>query len=266
MRQDGTKVIHVNFTSAKVDEIYFPQLEVVGDIANAVWQIKEGIHAQKHWDFSSFLSLKKQLDAHIDAEKNDKRSPLLPGRIVADVRSAMPEDGIVTLDNGMYKLWFARNYRAYQPNTLLLDNALATMGAGLPSAIAARFVFSDRKIVAICGDGGFMMNSQELETAVRLGQNLVVIILRDNGFGMIQWKQEAMHFPSFGLTYGNPDFVRYAESYGASGYRVTKANEFKEILSSCLERKGVHVIEVPIDYSGNYRVFTKELQNKVCAL
>ena len=123
----------------------------------------------------------------------------------------MPEDGIVCLDNGMYKIWFARNYRTHVANTLLLDNALATMGAGLPSAMMAAMLYPNRRVLAVCGDGGFMMNSQELETAVRLGLNLVVLILQDNAYGMIRWKQAADGFPDFGLTFGNPDFVEYAE-------------------------------------------------------
>ena len=129
----------------------------------------------------------------------------------------MPEDGIVALDNGMYKIWFARNYRTHVANTLLLDNALATMGAGLPSAMMAALLYPERRVLAVCGDGGFMMNSQELETAVRLRLNLVVLILEDDAYGMIRWKQAVDGFPDFGLTFGNPDFVAYAEAYGAKG-------------------------------------------------
>ncbi|HSD12043.1 MAG TPA: acetolactate synthase large subunit [Patescibacteria group bacterium] len=266
MRPGGTKVIHVNFTSAKVDEIYFPQLEVVGDIANAVWRFKERVRPQASWDFSYFMKIKAQLDAHVLANAEDARFPLVPQRIVADVRRAVPEDGIVALDNGMYKLWFARNYRAYSPNTLLLDNALASMGAGLPSAIAAKIVSPDRKVVAVCGDGGFMMNSQEMETAVRLGLDLVVIVLNDGGYGMIKWKQQSMGYPDFGLDFGNPDFVKYAEAYGAAGHRVATADDFRDALAKALAGKGVHLIEVPVDYSENVRVFTKELKEKTCLL
>ena len=121
----------------------------------------------------------------------------------------------------MYKIWFARNYRTYVANTLLLDNALATMGAGLPSAMMAKLLYPERRVLAVCGDGGFMMNSQELETAVRLKLNLVVLILDDSSYGMIRWKQAVDNFPDWGLTFGNPDFVKYAEAYGARGWRVT---------------------------------------------
>ncbi len=162
MTHGGFKVLHVSFAPAAVDAIYFPQLQVVGDIANAVWQINEMIKVQQHWDFSTFHCVQKNVEEHTTEKPDDSSFPFVPQRIVTDVRKAMPEDGIICLDNGMYKIWFARNYHAYQPNTILLDNALATMGAGLPSALGAAFVYPDRKIVAICGDGGFMMNSQEL--------------------------------------------------------------------------------------------------------
>jgi acetolactate synthase-1/2/3 large subunit len=169
----------------------------------------------------------------------------------------MPEDGILCLDNGMYKIWFARNYKAYQPNTILLDNALATMGAGLPSALGAAFVYPDRKILAICGDGGFMMNSQELETAVRMKRNVTTLILRDDSYGMIRWKQGQGGFEDWGLQFGNPDFVAYAESYGASGYRVEKTDQLLPLLEDCLNAGGVNVIEVPIDYAENANLTLK---------
>ena len=150
----------------------------------------------------------------------------------------MPADGIICLDNGVYKIWFARNYPARMPNTVLLDNALATMGAGLPSAMASAMVYPDRKVMAICGDGGFMMNSQEMETAVRLKLNITVLILRDDAYGMIRWKQANMGFADFGLTYGNPDFVKYAESYGAHGHRVESAADLPRAAAQCLDTPG----------------------------
>lgn len=251
MTPDGFKVLHISFASAEVDSIYFPQQQVVGDIANAIWQINETIKVPKHWDFEKFHSVKALVDEHTTEKSDDPSFPLLPQRLVADVRKAMPEDGIICLDNGMYKIWFARNYRAYQPNTILLDNALATMGAGLPSAIGASFVYPDRKVVAICGDGGFMMNSQELETAVRMKRDVTTLILRDDSYGMIRWKQGDAGFSDFGLEFGNPDFVKYAESYGARGFRIKKTEDFVPQLEACLEMGGVNLIEVPIDYSEN---------------
>jgi len=192
----------------------------------------------------------------------ENRFPVTPQRLVHDVRQVSPENGIVALDNGMYKIWFARNYRTYVANTLLLDNALATMGAGLPSAMMAAMLYPDRRVMAICGDGGFMMNSQELETAVRLKLNLVVLILNDGAYGMIRWKQAVDAFPDFGLTFGNPDFVRYAESYGAKGSRVTSVDGLLPTLEAAFKGGGVHLVDVAIDYSENTRVLVDELRDR----
>ena len=260
MAAGGVEVIHIHFFTAVVDSVYFPQVEVVGDIANSLWQIGDAITPQPHWDFSRFLRIREAAEAHVLLGADDDRFPVYPQRLVADVRKVMPADGIIALDNGVYKIWFARNYKAHAPNTVLLDNALATMGAGLPSAMAARLVHPDRKITAICGDGGFMMNSQELETAVRLQMQLVVIILRDNAYGMIKWKQAHMKLQPFGLDYGNPDFVKYAESYGAHGYRVESADGLLPILEHCHASPGVHVIEVPVDYSENDQILNHDIQ------
>ncbi len=248
---DDQKVIHVNFFSAQVDDVYFPHHEVVGDIAGSIAELTKAIEPQPHWDFSYFRKVRRHKIRHQAEHSASDVCPMLPQKIVADVRAAMPSDGIVCLDNGMYKLWFARNYPARQPNTLLLDNALATMGAGLPSAMAARLVHPNAKVLAVCGDGGFMMNSQELETAVRLGMNFVVLILNDSGYGMIKWKQDAMKLQSWGLDFGNPDFVAYANAYGAHGHRIEKAGDFLPKLKECLNAPGVHIIDVPIDYSQN---------------
>ena len=262
MESDSFEVIHINFSSAEVDPVYFPQLEVIGDISNSIWQIKERILPQGSWDFSYALKVKKAVDAHLLEGADDPRFPMLPQRFVADVREAMPSNGIIALDNGVYKIWFARNYKAYEPNTVLLDNALATMGAGLPSAMGAHMVHPDRKVMAICGDGGFMMNAQELETAVRLKMNLICLILRDNSYGMIRWKQANLGFKDFGLEYDNPDFVNFAKCHGAHGYRVEKTEEFVPLLKKCHDTPGVHVVELAVDYSENDRILNHEIKER----
>ena len=262
MKPDGFKVIHVNFSSATVDAVYFPQLEMVGDIANSIWQLKERLTHQSGWDFTRFMEIKEHVEAHLKLCADSPAFPVCPSRLVADVRKVMPSDGIIALDNGVYKIWFARNYKAHQPNTVLLDNALASMGAGLPSAMAARIVYPERRVMAICGDGGFMMNSQELETAVRLKMNLVVLILRDDAYGMIKWKQADMGFEDFGLDYGNPDFVKYAQSYGAHGHRVESANALLPLMENCHVSPGIHVIDCPIDYADNDRILNKEIKER----
>ena len=257
---DGRTVIHVNFRTAEVDPVYFPQVEVVGDIANSVWQIKQALTAQDHWDFDYFLKIRERVQEHLSEGVDDPRFPIYPQRLVADIRKVMPDDGIIALDNGVYKIWFARNYRAHLSNTVLLDNALATMGAGLPSALAAQIVFPERRVMAICGDGGFLMNSAEMETAVRLKLNLIVLILRDNAYGMIKWKQSNMDFPNWGLDFGNPDFVKYAESYGAHGHRVASAEGLAPLLEQCYQAGGVHLVEAPVDYSENDRILNHEIR------
>jgi acetolactate synthase-1/2/3 large subunit len=266
MRRNELKVIHVNFNSAAVDPVYFPQVELVGDIANTIWQFNEQLKPQTGWDFTGFRKAREAMQAHLAEGADDSRFPVYPQRLVAGVRQVMPEDGIIALDNGMYKIWFARNYPAHCPNTVLLDNALASMGAGLPSAMAAKMVFPDRKVMAICGDGGFMMNSQELETAVRLGLDLVVLILNDSAYGMIKWKQANMNFADFGLDFKNPCFCKYAESYGAKGHRLEQTGDLVPLMQQCLDAGGVHLIDVPVDYSDNDRILNKELPERSQAI
>ena len=266
MHHNDKKVIHVNFDSAAVDPVYFPQLEVVGDIANSIWQIKEGITPQDDWKLDFYKDVHQAYVEHRAEAEDDNRFPILPERLVRDIRKVMPDNGIVTLDNGIYKIWFARNYPAFHPNTLLLDNALASMGAGLPSAIAAKLVNPQAPVLSVCGDGGFMMNSQEIETAVRLNLDLVVIILRDDAYGMIKWKQANMQFDEFGLDYGNPNFVKYAQSYGAQGWRVDDTDVLIHMVDKCLNTKGVHIIDCPVDYSMNDETLNhtiKELSAKL---
>ena len=260
MRRGKRTVIHINFSSAEVDMVYFPQIEVVGDIAHTIERLTDALEKQPQWDFSFFDTVRdaflKQLGEHAD----DDRFPVHPVRIVDDVRKVMPDDGIICLDNGMYKIWFARYYRARQSNTILLDNALASMGAGLPSAMGAKMVHPGRRVMAICGDGGFMMNAQELETAVRLKMDLVILVLRDNGYGMIRWKQADMGFTEYGMEFGNPDFVAFAEAHGAHGHRPERAEDFVPTLERAFEAGGVHLVELAIDYSVNHAVLDEEIR------
>jgi acetolactate synthase-1/2/3 large subunit len=255
-------VIHVSYAPPNIEEVYFPQASVVGDVGPSLSLLADRLEGQLP-NCSALLPMRDGILARVMAGADDDRFPLTPQRIVADVRKVMPEDGIVALDNGMYKIWFARNYRTPRSNTLLLDNALATMGAGLPSAMMASILYPGRRVLAVCGDGGFMMNSQELETAVRMRLNLVVLILQDDAYGMIRWKQAVDKFEDFGLRFGNPDFVKYAESYGAQGARVQSTDAFVPTLRAAFEAGGVHLVTAPIDYSENVPVLVDELRNRV---
>jgi acetolactate synthase-1/2/3 large subunit len=257
----GPKVIHVGFQSATVEQVYHPDIEVIGDIGASATALAERLEGRVVEDAGTG-ELRQKILSRLNDRAEEDRFPVTPQRLVHDVRRAMPEDGIVCLDNGMYKIWFARNYRTHVANTLLLDNALATMGAGLPSAMMASMLFPQRRVLAVCGDGGFMMNSQEMETAVRLGLNLVVIILNDSAYGMIRWKQAVDGFEDFGMRFGNPDFVRYAEAYGAKGSRITAVHQLVPTIEAAFAGGGVHLLDVPIDYSENTRVLVDELRNR----
>ncbi|MHC4606087.1 MAG: acetolactate synthase large subunit [Planctomycetota bacterium] len=259
------KILHIDFLKAEPDQYYNPDLELIGDISHSLWAIHDGI-GEVRYDNAHLPELRKAIDEKLSAEQCKECFPPKPQCVVRAVREVMGREDIVCLDNGIYKLWFARMYRTYADNTLLLDNALATMGAGLASAMTAKIVHPDRRALAVVGDGGFMMNSQDLETAVRLGQDLVVLVLRDDAYGFIRWKQQGEGFPEFGMTFGNPDFVRYAEAYGAKGLRMEKAGTLAKVLKEAFEQKGPVVVECPIDYSENEKLsgdLYKELMHLV---
>lgn len=258
----ATQVIHLHYTAAEVDSIYHPQTELVADIADSLARLGDGLMPTPAWDFAPFEPLRRALNEDLLAGAEDDHFPVRPPRLVADVRSVLPPEGIVALDNGIYKLWFARGYRAAGPNTVLLDNALATMGAGLPVAMAVRIVHPDRPVVAVCGDGGFLMNDQELETAVRLKLDLVVVILNDSAYGMVKWKQAAMKLGDFGLDFKNPCFRTLARAYGATGHRLEATAALAPLLRDCLAAGGVHLIDVPVDYSVNERLLSKSLAER----
>jgi acetolactate synthase-1/2/3 large subunit len=257
----GLKVVHIGYRSAKVEEVYHPDAEVIGDIGATCAALAERLGGRLE-PKPEMLELRQRILAKLNEGAQETRFPPVPQRLVHDVREVMPEDGIVCLDNGMYKIWFARSYRTRVANSLLLDNALATMGAGLPSAIAAKLLHPAREVLAVCGDGGFMMNSQEIETAVRLKLDLVVLIIVDKAYGMIRWKQAVDRFADFGMTFGNPDFVRYAESYGARGHAVAATEDLVPTLRGAFDAGGVHLVACPVDYSENIRVLTEELGNR----
>ncbi len=263
MGKGGPNVVHVGYQPATVEQVYFPQSEVIGDIGPSLKALADRL-AGKLPNAQALLHLRGRILERIADRATEDR--FTPQRLVHDIREVMPHDGILALDNGMYKIWFARNYRTRMANTLLLDNALATMGAGLPSAMVASMLYPERRVMAVCGDGGFMMNSQEIETAVRLKLNLVILVIEDDAYGMIRWKQAVDEFPDFGMTFGNPDFVRYAQSYGAKGTRVDDISQFKQALEDAFSGGGVHLVNVPVDYSENERVLVKELRERLPAI
>ena len=246
-------IVHINFSSAVVNEIYHPEYEVIGDVANAIWQLMERLKDQKtvfSFDTKYHHDNIQKLQ-HTFSHQVKSATTLTPQVIVHTLRSLWPASGTVTLDNGMYKIWFARHFQTTFENSLLLDNALATMGAGLPSAIAAKIEQPDKPVAAVIGDGGFMMNSQELETAIRLKLDLTILILNDGAYQMIKWKQQSSGLKDFGLTFNNPDFVKLASSYGAKAHTATNSQELEQAIQASLSSGTVDVINVHIDYNSS---------------
>jgi len=259
MEHGGASVIHINYKSAQVDQVYFPQVEVIGDIALSMDALADCFSLDTSFALDKFYQVRDLVRNMTTASLEDTSFPPKPQHLVAQIRQSMGYHDIITLDNGVYKIWFARNYPAFQPNTILLDNALATMGAGLPSAMTAAMLYPKRKVIAICGDGGFMMNSQELETAVRLKLNLVVLILNDSSYGMIRWKQAGMGFKDWGLEYDNPDFSMYAKSYGVTPHKIHENDSLPLVIDEAFNAGGVHLIDLPVDYTDNVKDLISDL-------
>jgi acetolactate synthase-1/2/3 large subunit len=260
------KIIHIDSTPSENDIYYNPICEPIGDIASTLIRLTEALQS-RNFRFNSDYheKIKKELEIKLFEEGIDNESyPLRPRRIVHDCRSVLGPKDIICLDNGIYKLWFSRHYKVYDVSKFLIDNTFATMGGGLPSAIATKLIYPEKRVLGVCGDGGFMMNSQELETAVRLGLNVVTLILNDNGYGFIKWKQQVRDLPKFKLDLGNPDFVKYAESYGAIGYRIESTTELVPKLEQAFSEDRPVVIECPIDYSENTALWSDELDNITC--
>jgi len=255
------QIINIDFVESVPDRYFNPTVEVIGDVASSIKEL--AVHIPEKREFPIFENTRRFVEEKINAVTR-KSYPPLPQAVVQSVRKVLGREDIITLDNGIYKLWFARLYKTYAPNTVLLDNALATMGSGLPSGITAKLLHPERRVLAICGDGGFMMNCQELETAIRYGIPVVVLILKDNGFGFIKWKQKKMNFEDFGLDYGNPDFSLFAKSFGAAGFKIMEGDDLAEVLERAFALNKVAVIECPIDYSVNYETFSIELGKLTC--
>ncbi|MGB9132126.1 MAG: thiamine pyrophosphate-dependent enzyme, partial [Methanosarcina sp.] len=260
-RELDKQIINIDYVESVPDRYFNPTTEIIGDIASSIRELAASIPEKR--EFPIFEHTRGFIEEKISAPAR-KSYPPLPQAVVHTVREVLGREDIITLDNGIYKLWFSRLYKTYAPNTVILDNALASMGAGLSAGITAKLLHPERRVLAICGDGGFMMNCQELETAVRYGIPVVILILNDNAFGFIKWKQKKMHFADFGLDYGNPDFSLFAKSFGAAGIKVKEGDDLADVLEKAFALNKVAVIECPIDYSVNYETFSIELGNLTC--
>ena len=263
---DGRKrILHVDTQPAEVDVAYQPEVELIGDIGGSLDRLLEALlpvgiggrnATQRHESKEVLVNadLRTELLTDLAVCTTDPGYPIKPQRAIYELRRALGPEDIVVSDVGAHKIWVARLYQAYEPNTVIISNGFASMGISLPGAIAAKLVHPDRKVVALCGDGGFLMNSQELETAKRVGANVVVVIWRDDGYGLIDWKQRNEFGRPFGVEFGNPDFVAYAESFGIAGFRPASADDLYPTLMRALAVDGPAVVEVPIDYRENLRL------------
>jgi acetolactate synthase-1/2/3 large subunit len=263
---DGAKrIIHIDTQPAEIDRAYRPEVELVGDIDGALERLLTAVlphgidgrdaaarHASR--EILVHADLRTRILSELGAHEADDAWPITPQRAIADLRRALAPQDIVVSDVGAHKIWVARLYQAYEPNTVIISNGFAAMGIAIPGAIAAALVHPERKVVALCGDGGFLMNSQELETATRVGANITVVVWRDDGYGLIDWKQRTEFGRPFGVEFGNPDFVDYARSFGMAAFRPTSTADLLPTLMRALAVDGPSLVEVPIDYAENLRL------------
>lgn len=246
------KIIHIDTTACHINKLYQPDLEVIGDISYSLKQISLRCNLQH--DTSWATRIRNMMVKEFKSYENDKSFPMKPQKILSDVRKVMGKDDIVISDVGAHKMWIAREYNCYQPNTCIISNGFATMGIAVPGALAAKLINPDKKVLAITGDGGFMMNCQEYETALRAGTPFVTLIFNDGSYGLIKWKQDEKYGEHCYVDYTNPDFVKFAESMNAIGYRVEKAEDLIPTLEKAFRQIVPVIIDCAVDYSENMKL------------
>ncbi len=254
--QGKIPIIHIGANPAEIDSSYIPAVEVVGEITDSLQEILKRANRQ---GLASPRSIELKADIRADYEEyaNDTGFPIKPQKLIYDLRQVLGAEDIVISDVGAHKMWMARHYHCDRPNTCLISNGFAAMGIAMPGAVAAKLVHPDRNVVAVVGDGGFMMNCQELETALRIGTPFVTLIFNDGGYGLIEWKQKNQFGSSAFVHFGNPDFVKFAESMGLKGYRITSTADLIPTLKTALAQNVPSVIDCPIDYAENLRLTQK---------
>jgi acetolactate synthase-1/2/3 large subunit len=264
--QGNIPIIHIGAEPAEIDSSYIPLVEVVGDISDSLSEIMKQADRQGK-PTPSAVELRGEIREDYEQYANDEGFPIKPQKLIYDLRQVMGPEDIIISDVGAHKMWIARHYHGERPNTCIISNGFAAMGIALPGAIAAKLVHPDRNVVAVTGDGGFMMNCQELETALRVGTPFVTLIFNDGGYGLIEWKQQN-HFgvgESAFVKFGNPDFVKFAESMGLKGYRVTSTADLIPTLKTALAQDVPTVIDCPVDYGENLR-FTQKAGDLSCKM
>ena len=242
------KIIHVDCSAAEVDTNYIVEAGVIGDLKDSMKRIAARCERQPS---KPMAKLREKIKVEFNKHADDTGFPVKPQKIIYDLREVMEPEDIVISDVGAHKMWMARMFQAERPNTCIISNGFASMGIALPGAIAAKLVYPERNILAVAGDSGFMMNSQEIETAVRLGLNITVIIFNDNKYGLIEWHQLRHYGRKSHIDVTNPDFVKFAESFGAKGYKVESADALEGILKTAMNDGTVSIIDCPVDYDEN---------------
>jgi acetolactate synthase-1/2/3 large subunit len=242
------KIVHVDMSPAEVDASYIVNVGVVGNITSSLEALTDRGDTHAATRGSRF---RQMLRDELAQGCRDTSFPLKPQRILADLRSSLAHDDIVISDVGAHKVWLGRLFPCFLPNTCIISNGFAAMGIALPGAVAAKLAHPDRRVVAVTGDGGFLMNSQELETAVRMGTPFVVLIFNDGGLGLIRWKQMQQFGRSAYVEFNNMDIVKYAESFGAKGYRIASTEELAPVLCTALSSNTLSIIDCPVDASEN---------------
>ena len=264
---DGDKlIIHADFLPAEIDDKYMPRVELVGDLAHSLWMLNERIDANGPLEFDLALQHKTRKDMWSDITEfanDDTEGSIRPQKALWDARQVMGPHDILLSDVGAHKMWIARLYACHEPNTCLIPNGFCSMGGALPGAIAASLVFPERRILAINGDGGFMMNVQEMETARRLDSNIVVMVWEDGGYGLIAWKQTNEFGHHTDLSFGNPDWLQLALAYGWNGHLCVNSRDLKSTLEIAFDEAGPSLVVIPIDYREN-ALLTKKLGEITC--
>ncbi|MFU8820927.1 MAG: thiamine pyrophosphate-dependent enzyme [Gammaproteobacteria bacterium] len=261
------RIIHADFLPAEIDEHYHPEVELIGDLAHTLWMLNErvaGAGDALRFDFSDQRRLRGEMWADVAEHADDDTEGFIrPQKALWDARQALGPHDVLLSDVGAHKMWIARHYHCHEPNTCLIPNGFCSMGFALPGAIAASMVLPDRRILAVCGDGGFLMNVQEMETARRLGVNFVALVWEDGGYGLIAWKQDNEFDRHTDLAFGNPDWLKLAESFGWNGHRVDNSRDLRDTLEAAFNEPGPSLVVMPVDYREN-QVLTRKLGLMTC--
>lgn len=255
------RIIHIDSTHSETDMHFLTTIDLIGDIKETLKLLAS--FSKFRSDSAYSTKLKRYIASDLDEHKDDNSYPLKPQKIVYDIRETLDENDILISDVGMHKIWISRLYPAYRPNTVLISNGLASMGIALPGAVAAKLVHPERKIIAACGDGGFLMNLHELETAKRLGLAFIVLVFDDGRYSQVEWNQLNRYGKSFNVEFTNPDFVKLADSFGVNGIRIEKADDLQGVLKEASKSSSIWIIDVPVDTNEN-RFLSEKLGNTIC--